>query len=100
MLPTYFYVVLKKLTMLFNNFILTIAYPIFFSSNYCSSYRELAHPFSPYKMSRLALYDCYLPLIRPLFEYGDLIVYNCCQNDKITLENIQYNAFLVITGCK
>ena len=53
-----------------------------------------------YKMSRSALHRCYLSFIRPLLEYGDVVFDNCSQNDKNTLENIQYNALRLITGCK
>ena len=53
-----------------------------------------------YKMSRSALHRCHLSFIRPLLEYGDVIFDNCSQNDKNTLENIQYNALRLITGCK
>ena len=53
-----------------------------------------------YKMSRSALYRCYLSFIHPLLEYGDVIFDNCSQSDKNTLENIQYNALRLITGCK
>ena len=53
-----------------------------------------------YKMCRSALHRCYLSFIRPLLEYGDVNFDNCSQNDKNTLENIQYNALRLITGCK
>ena len=53
-----------------------------------------------YKMSRSALHRCYLSFIHPLLEYGDVIFDNCSQSDKNTLENIQYNALRLITGCK
>ena len=53
-----------------------------------------------YKMSRSALHRCYLSFIHPLLEYGDVVFDNCSQNDKNTLENIQYNALRLITGCK
>ena len=53
-----------------------------------------------YKVSRSALHRCYLSFIRLLLEYGDVIFDNCSQNDKNTLENIQYNALRLITGCK
>ena len=51
-------------------------------------------------MSRSALHRSYLSFIRPLLEYGDVVFDNCSQNDKNTLENIQYNALRLITGCK
>ena len=51
-------------------------------------------------MSHSALHRYYLSFIRPLLEYGDVIFDNCSQNDKNTLESIQYNALRLITGCK
>ena len=60
---------------------------------------HLLHLFK-YKMSCSALRRCYLSFIRPLLEYGDVIFDNCSQNDKNTLENIQYNALRLITDCK
>ena len=53
-----------------------------------------------YTMSLSALHRYYLSFIRPLSENGEVIFDNYSQNDKNTLENIQYNALRLITGCK
>ena len=41
-----------------------------------------------YSMSRYALFRCYLPFVRPLLEYADIIFDNCFKQEKLMIYNM------------
>ena len=51
-----------------------------------------------FKLDRRSLETIYLTLIRPLFEYGDVIFDNCTQYEKQELDKIQNEAARIATG--
>jgi len=51
-----------------------------------------------FKLDRKALECIYTSFIRPLLEYGDIIIDNCTQRLKDELESIQLEAARIVTG--
>ena len=50
------------------------------------------------KLDRKSLETIYLTFIRPLLEYGDVILDNCTQYEKDELDKIQNEAARIVTG--
>ena len=51
-----------------------------------------------FKLDRKSLQTIYLIFIRPLLEYGDVILDNCIQYEKNELDKIQNEALRITTG--
>ena len=51
-----------------------------------------------FKLDRKSLEIIYTAFIRPLPEYGDVIWYNCLQDEKQEIEKIQLKATRIATG--
>ena len=51
-----------------------------------------------FKLERKTLETIYFSFIRPTLEYADIVWDNCNINEKYKLEQIQYEAAMIVTG--
>ena len=51
-----------------------------------------------FKLDRKTLETIYFSFIRPTLEYADIVWDNCNMNEKYKLEQIQYEAAMIVTG--
>jgi hypothetical protein len=53
-----------------------------------------------YQVDRNVLINIYLSFIRPILEYGNVILDNCTQNEANLLESVQVETGRIITGLR
>ena len=53
-----------------------------------------------YQVDRNVLINMYLSFIRPILEYGNVILDNCTQNEANLLESVQVETGRIITGLR